>query len=86
MLSVPLSRPRATEGDDDERLGVGRGVHDEAHARVELRAVREHRLPVLDGPAGDADAVRERLVRQHLLRVVTRRVDGLQLRFASSAS
>ena len=67
------------ERDDDQRLGVGRGVGDEPDARVELRAVRQHRLAVLDRPARDPDAVGERLVREHLLGVVTRREDGAQL-------
>ena len=37
---------------------IGR-AGDEAHARVEVRLVREHGLAVLDGPAGDALAERE---------------------------
>ena len=40
--------------DGDQRLGVGGRPGDEADARVEVRLVREHGLPVRDGPAGDA--------------------------------
>ena len=79
MLSVPLSRPRATSGTTISDSGSGGRVRDEADARVELGAVREHGLAVLDRPAGDPDAVRERLVGEHLLRVVAGGVHGLQL-------
>ena len=70
------------ERDDDQRLRIGRRVRHEAHPRIELGAVRQHRLSVLDGPAGDPDPVRERLVGEHLLGVASRRVDGLQLALA----
>ena len=49
------------EGDSDQRLGLDRRAGNEAHARVEVRLVREHGLAVVDGPAGDALAERERL-------------------------
>ncbi len=67
------------ERDDDQRLGVGRGVGHEPDARIQLGAIREHRLAVLDGPAGDPDAVGERLVGEHLLRVVARSEHGAEL-------
>ena len=44
----------------DERLGLDRRAGNEAHARIEVRLVREHGLAVVDGPAGDALAERER--------------------------
>ena len=69
----------AIERHDDQRLGIGRGVGHEADARIELGPVREHGLAVLDGPAGDPDAVRERLVCEHLAGVLPGGVDGLQL-------
>ena len=81
--SVDVERALETaarhERDDDQRLGVGRRVRDEADAWIELGAIRQHGLPVLDGPAGDPDAVGERLVGEHLLRVVARREHGAQL-------
>ena len=49
------------EGDGDQRLGLDRRPRHEAYARVEVRPVREHGLAVVDGPARDALAERERL-------------------------
>ena len=65
--------------DDDEGLGIRWRVDHEADAGIELGAVREHRFPVLDRPAGDPDAEGERRIGQHLGRVLPRGVDGLQL-------
>ena len=65
--------------DDDERLGIRWRVDDEADAGIELGAVREHGLPVLDRPARDPDAERERRIGEHLGRVLPGGVDGLQL-------
>ena len=75
----PLEAAARNERDDDQGLGVGRRVRDEADARVELGAVRQHRLAMLDGPPRDPDAVGERLVREHLLGVLAGRVDRAQL-------
>ena len=74
-----LQAPARGERNSDQRLGIGRRVRHEADARVQLRAVREHGLAVLGRPAGDPDAVRERRVREHLLRVAARRVHRPQL-------
>ncbi len=75
----PLQPPAGDERDGDQRLGIGRCVRDEADARVELRPVRKHGLAVLGRPAGDPDAVRERRVCEHLLRVGARRVHRPEL-------
>ena len=45
----------------DQRLRLDRSAGDEAHARVEVRLVREHRLAMHDRPAGDPLAEGERL-------------------------
>jgi hypothetical protein len=58
------------ERNRDERLGVRRGAFDEPYARVEVGAVREHRLAVVDGPAGNALPERERRIGQHLVRIL----------------
>ena len=57
----PLQRAARDQRDDDQRLRLERGTGNEAHARVEVRLVREHRLAILDGPAGDPLAEREAL-------------------------
>ena len=79
MLSVPLSLLRAISGTTISDSGSGCVSVDEADARVELGPVREHRLAVLDGPAGDPDAVGERRVGEHLVRVLAQGIDRLQL-------
>ncbi len=47
---------------DDQRLGIDRRARDEGNAGIEVRLVREHRLAVLDRPAGDPDTEREGVV------------------------
>ena len=54
-----LELSASDERHGDERLGLDRRAGNEAHARVEVRLVREHGLAVVDGPAGDALAERE---------------------------
>ena len=78
-VECPLQLAPGDQRDDDQRLGIGRRVDDEADAGVELRSVREHGLAVLDRPARDADAEGERWVGQHLGGVLPGRVDGLEL-------
>ena len=52
-----FDRVARDQRDRDERLRlVFRGPRDDLHARVEVRAVRQHRLAMLDRPAGDAFA------------------------------
>ena len=65
----PLQRAARDERDDDQRLRLERGAGNEAHTRVEVSLVREHRLAVLDGPAGDPLAEREALA-EDLVRVL----------------
>src|SRR5438132_702800 len=43
----------------DERLRLDRRAGDLSHPRVEMRLVREHRLAMAHGPAGDALALGE---------------------------
>ena len=74
----PLQPTARDERHHDQRLGIGRRVGDEPDARIELGPVREHRLAVLDRPAGDPHAERERLVREHLLGVDSARVHGAE--------
>ncbi len=64
----------------DQRLRVGRRAFDEADPRIEVGAVREHGLAVLDGPAGDTGAERERLVGEHLLGVLAAGEHAAKLR------
>ena len=78
MLSVPFSCPRAIERHGDERLRLDRRAGDEADARIEVGLVREDRLAVLDRPARDALAERERLAHD-LVRPFAPREDGLEL-------
>ena len=63
----------------DERLRIGWRAFDEPHARVEVGAVREHGLPMIDGPAGDPLPEGERLVGEHLVRILTAGEDAAQL-------
>ena len=53
--------------DDDQRLRLRRRAGHDADARVQMSLVGEHRLAVLDRPAGDPLAEREPL-REHLRR------------------
>jgi hypothetical protein len=64
----------------DERLGIERGARDEADAGVEMRLVREHRFAVVDRPARDALAERERLAHD-LVRPLAAREYGYELAF-----
>ena len=66
------------EGDGDERLGLVRRPRHDAYARVEVRPVREHGLAVVDGPARDALAERERLAHD-LVRPLPAREHGAEL-------
>ena len=66
------------ERDGDERLGLDRRSRDEPHAWIEMRLVREHRLPVLDRPARDSFPVAERLA-HHLGRPLAPREDRDEL-------
>ena len=75
----PLECAARDQRDDDERLGVRRGIGDEPDPRVELRAVGEHRHAMLRGPPGDADSVGEWVVGEHLRRLLAARVHRLQL-------
>ena len=63
----PLETPARDQGNGDERLGVDRRSRHEADARIEVCLVREDRLAVLDRPAGDALAERERLAHDLVL-------------------
>ena len=74
----PLQRAARDERHHDQRLGIGWRIGDEPDARIQLGPVCEHRLPVLDRPAGDPHAERERLVREHLLGVDSARVHGAE--------
>ena len=65
----PLQRAARDERDDDQCLRLERGAGNEAHTRVEVSLVREHRLAMLDGPAGDPLAEREALA-EDLVRVL----------------
>lgn len=68
VLADPVDVQRALEDaardqrHDDQRLGIDWRAGHERDAGVEVRLVREHRLAVLDSPAGDPDAERERVV------------------------
>ena len=62
-----------------KRLGVGRRPLDEPHARIQVGAVGEYGLAVLDRPAGDPLAEGERLVGDHLVGVVAPGEDAPQL-------
>ena len=73
-----LQLPARDQRHGDERLGLDRRARDEAHARVEVRLVREHGLAVVDRPAGDALAEREALAHD-LVRPLAAREDGEQL-------
>ena len=57
-----LERAARDQRHDDQRLGIDRRARDEGDAGIEVRLVREHRLAVLDRPAGDPDAEREGVV------------------------
>ena len=81
--AVDVERPLdAAAGDErhrDQRLRVGGRALDEPHARVEVGAVREHGLAVLDGPARDPLPEGERLVGEHLVCVLAAGEDAPQL-------
>ena len=68
VLADPVDVERSLEdsaGDQrhaDQRLGIDRRSRHEGDAGIEVRLVREHRLPVLDRPPGDPDAERKRVV------------------------
>ena len=68
VLADPVDVERSLEDaardqrHDDQRLGIDRRSRDEGDAGIEVRLVREHRLAVLDRPAGDPDAEREGVV------------------------
>ena len=72
-----LDPPACDQRDGDQRLRIGRRALDEPHPRVEVGAVRQHGLPVLDGPAGDplseARTARRRAPRPHSRRGQARR-------------
>ena len=70
----PLETPARDQWDGDERLGLDRRSRHEAHAWIEMRLVRQHRLPVLDRPARDSFSVAERLA-HHLGRPLAARED-----------
>ena len=78
MLSAPLILPRAMRGTAISDSGSGGVPFDEPDARVEVGAVREHRLAVVDGPARDAQPEGERLVGEHLVRVLAACEDAAQ--------
>jgi hypothetical protein len=62
----PLEAAAGDEGHDDQRLRLDRRAGHKADAGIEVRLIREHRLPVLDSPAGDPFSEREALG-EHLL-------------------
>ena len=65
-----LDPPACDQRDGDQRLRIGRRALDEPHPRVEVGAVCQHGLLVLDGPAGDPLSEAERLVGEHFVRIV----------------
>jgi hypothetical protein len=73
-----LERAARDQRHDDQRLRLERRARHEAHARVEVRLVREHGLAVLDGPAGDPLAEGEPLA-QDLVGVVAAHERGNEL-------
>ena len=58
----PLQSAARDQRHDDQRFRLERRPGHELDPRVEVRLVREHRLTVLDRPAGDADAEGEDVV------------------------
>ena len=62
-----LQRATRDQRDDDQRFWLDRRSRHELDAGIEVSLVREHGLPVLDRPAGDADAVGKDVV-EDLLR------------------
>ena len=74
----PLQLPARDERHGDERLRLDRRAGDEADARVEVRLVREDRLAMVDCPAGDPLAERERLAHD-LVGPFAAREDGAEL-------
>ena len=74
----PLQLSAGDERDCDERLGLdGRAGH-EAHTWIEVGLVGEDRLSMVDRPAGDPFAERERLA-HHLVGPLVRAQHGAQL-------
>ena len=76
MLSAPLIAPARDQRHGDQRLRVGRRALDEADARIEIGAICEHGLALLDGPARDPLSEGERLVGEHLVCVLATGEDG----------
>ena len=77
----PFQNAARDQRHDDQCLRVDRRARHERNARIEVCLVREHRLAVLDRPAGDPDAEGEGVV-EDLVRVVAanERRDELALR------
>ena len=74
----PLEQAARDHRDHDQRLRLDGCPRDEPHERMEVRLVREHRLPLLDGPAGDPLAVGEALA-QDLVRPLAAHEQGHEL-------
>ena len=75
----PLDAAPGDERDGDQRLRVGGSPLDESHARIEVGAVREHGLAMVDGPARDPLPEGEGLIGQHLVCVVAAGKDAPEL-------
>ena len=79
---VDVERPlEDTTGDqrhDDQRLRLVRSPRYESHPWIEMSLVRQHRLAVVHGPAGDPDPERESLA-QDLVGVFTAHERGNEL-------
>ena len=61
-VECSLEHASCDQRHDDQCLGIDRRARDEGDPGIEVRLVREHRLAVLDRPAGDADPEREGVV------------------------
>ena len=71
--------PRAISGTAISDSGSG-GVPSTKRTRgIEVGAIREHRLALLDGPARDPLSECERLVGEHLVRVLAPGKDGTKV-------